>query len=98
MRDLASAKLQDGDSTVSARYARERKHSALELLEKSRHKARNIFERQVSSKSIPRQALGISYSGCTKKALSIRNRLKSDQAGCRRLLLESRRQQRMRAK
>ena len=47
VRDLANAKLQDGDSTVSARYARERKHSALELLEKSRHKARDIFDRQV---------------------------------------------------
>ena len=49
VRDLANAKLQDGDSTVSARYARERKHSALELLEKSRHKAQDIFERQVGS-------------------------------------------------
>ena len=49
VRDLANAKLQDGDSTVSARYARERKHSALELLEKSRRKARDIFERQVGS-------------------------------------------------
>ena len=47
VRDLANAKLQDGDSTVSARYARERKHSALELLEKARHKARDIFDRQV---------------------------------------------------
>ena len=32
---------------MSARYARERKHSALELLEKARHKAREIFDRQV---------------------------------------------------
>ena len=47
VRDLANAKVQDGDSTVSARYARERKHSALELLEKARHKARNVFDRQV---------------------------------------------------
>ncbi len=47
VRELANAKVQDGDSTVSARYARERKHSALELLEKARHKARDIFDRQV---------------------------------------------------
>ena len=49
VRELANANVQDGDSTVSARYARERKHSALELLEKARHKARDIFDRQVGS-------------------------------------------------
>ena len=58
VRDLANAKLQDGDSTVRARYARERKHSALELLEKSRHKARDIFERQVGSSVHPHTVPG----------------------------------------
>ena len=68
VRDLANAKLQDGDSTVSARYARERKHSALELLEKARHKARDIFDRQVcppviifSLWGVARLFLGVRY-------------------------------------
>ena len=38
---------------MSARYARERKHSALELLEKARHKARDIFDRQVDPPPLP---------------------------------------------
>ena len=68
MRDLANAKLQDGDSTVSARYARERKHSALELLEKARHKARDIFDRQVCPQVV---TFSVLLQGCSQRVCII---------------------------
>ena len=50
-----------------------------------------------AQESILALVLGISCFGCTKKALSTRYTLESGLAACRRLLLESRMQQRMRA-
>ena len=50
----------------------ERKHSALELLEKSRHKARDIFERTGGLISqFPHNSLGVPHSGCAQEALTL---------------------------
>jgi hypothetical protein len=51
VRDLSSAAALDGESKLSARYARAQRQTAVELQQRSMKKAQHIFAAQASPKS-----------------------------------------------